>query len=510
VIDVGTEATSPRLFESSGKRANYITLSHCWGNTEHQPVQTTTQTLLQHYKEISWEALGQTFRDAILITRELGLQFLWIDSLCIIQDSGSDWETESARMAEVYLNSLMTLAATASLNSSGGCLFPRSPINVGLGNTETDLSTGEKIQLGRVIPEVADTFVRKPVRHGHDNICMKRGGIETGAPLLSRAWVYQETVMSPRTVHFHSEELIWECREDVSCECGYFKFPEVHEEIYGMARHVTNTWKSPFAMLQFDNKGLGSAENMLDEWYRIIDAYSGLKLTHDGDRLPALAGLACRFAEALDTSYLAGLWLSDLWKGLLWRRNSDVTCRRLSGPKATIPTWSWASIIPIHDTTAAPSIEYSRDRSIEVDDSFTILSAKCPLLSKNAFGQVNGGLLQVKGALAEIPPLQNQGKEPLLLSDNSKRFVSPGDNLVLDIVSPRGISEEVLPGDTLHCLTVGYLKHQEGRITQNTQRLYLVLKNVQGRTFKRVGFLSQADKGANWLQDAEVAEVEII
>ncbi|PMD49472.1 HET-domain-containing protein, partial [Hyaloscypha bicolor E] len=315
VIDVGTEATSPRLFESSGKRANYITLSHCWGNTEHQPVQTTTQTLLQHYKEISWEALGQTFRDAILITRELGLQFLWIDSLCIIQDSGSDWETESAGMAEVYLNSLMTLAATASLNSSG-----------------------------RAIPEVADTFVRKPVRHGHDNICMKRGGIETGAPLLSRAWVYQETVMSPRTVHFHSEELIWECREDVSCECGYFKFPEVHEEIYGMARHVTNTWKSPFAMLQFDNKGLGSAENMLDEWYRIIDAYSGLKLTHDGDRLPALAGLACRFAEALDTSYLAGLWLSDLWKGLLWRRNSDVTCRRLSGPKATIPTWSWASI----------------------------------------------------------------------------------------------------------------------------------------------------------------------
>jgi hypothetical protein len=311
-------------------------------------------------------------------------------------------------------------------------------------------------------------------------------------------------------VHFHSEELIWECREDVSCECGYFKFPEVHEEIYGMARHITNTWKSPFAMLLFDNKGLGSSENMLDEWYRIIDAYSGLKLTHDGDRLPALAGLASRFAKTLDTSYLAGLWLSDLWKGLLWRRHSDVTCHRLSGPKATISTWSWASIIPIHDTTAAPSIEYSRDRSIEVDDSFTVLSAKCPLLSKNTFGQVNGGLLQVKGALAEIPPLQNQGKEYRLLSDNSKRFVFPGDNLVLDIVSPQGISEEVLPGDTLHCLTVGYLKHQEGRITQNTQRLYLVLKNVQGRTFKRVGFLSQTDKGANWLQDAEVSEVEII
>jgi hypothetical protein len=410
VIEVGTDATSPRLFESGGKRANYIALSHCWGNTEHQPVQTTTQTLLQHYKEISWAALGQTFQDAILITRELGLQFLWIDSLCIIQDSDSDWETESARMAEVYLNSLMTLAATASLDGSGGCLFPRSPINVGLGDTETDLSTGEKIRLRTVAPEVADAFFRKPVRYGHDNIRMKRGSIETGAPLLNRAWVYQETVLSPRTVHFHSEELIWECREDVSCECGYYKFPEVPEEIYGMARHITSTWKSPFSMLQFNNKGLKSPENILQEWYRIIDAYSGLKLTHDGDRLPALAGLASRFAETLDTSYLAGLWLSDLWRGLLWKRNSSVTCRRLSGPKATIPTWSWASLIPIHDATVAPSIEYPKDRSIQVDDRFTILSAKCPLLGKNAFGQVNGGLLQVKAALAKDSTASNPGQ----------------------------------------------------------------------------------------------------
>jgi hypothetical protein len=338
-------------------------------------------------------------------------------------------------MAEVYLNSLLTLAATASLDGSGGCLFPRSPINVGLGNTGTDLSTGEKIRPRTVIPEVTDVFVRRPVRYGHDNIRMKRGDVEIGAPLLNRAWVYQETVLSPRTVHFHSEELIWEFREDVSCECGYFKFPEVPKEIYSMVVHNPNAWKSPFSMLQFlGNKGSESPENILQEWYRIIDAYSGLKLTHDGDRLPALAGFASRFPENLDTSYLAGLWLSDLWKGLLWKRSSSVTCRRLSGPKATTPTWSWASIIPIHDAIVAPSIEYPRDRSPQVDDHFIILSAKCPLLGINAFGQVNGGLLQVKGALAEIPPLRNRSKESRSFSHHSGSFRSPGYNLMLDIV----------------------------------------------------------------------------
>jgi hypothetical protein len=81
---------------------------------------------------------------------------------------------------------------------------------------------------------------------------------------------------------------------------------------------------------------------------------------------------------------------------------------------------------------------------------------------------------------------------------------------MLDIVGPRGLSEEVLPGDTLYCLVAGYLKHQEGRTTQHRQRLCLVLKNVQSKTYKRVGFLSQADDGANWLQGAEIAEIEII
>jgi hypothetical protein len=84
VIDVGTEATPPRLFESGRKRANYITLSHCWGNTEQQPVQTTAKNPLQHYEGISLATFGQTFQDAILFTRELGIQFLWIDILCII------------------------------------------------------------------------------------------------------------------------------------------------------------------------------------------------------------------------------------------------------------------------------------------------------------------------------------------------------------------------------------------------------------------------------------------
>lgn len=66
--------------------------------------------------------LPPLFQDAIIITRQLGLRYLWIDSLCIIQDSLRDWETEAAKMASIYQNSYVTISATDASNGSAKCL----------------------------------------------------------------------------------------------------------------------------------------------------------------------------------------------------------------------------------------------------------------------------------------------------------------------------------------------------------------------------------------------------
>jgi hypothetical protein len=90
------------LREPRNQKAQYRTLSHSWGG--HHPIVTTTSSLLKHQQGIQFNALPKTYQDAILITRKLGHQYIWIDSLCILQDSKFDWENEGAKMAEVYQN----------------------------------------------------------------------------------------------------------------------------------------------------------------------------------------------------------------------------------------------------------------------------------------------------------------------------------------------------------------------------------------------------------------------
>ena len=106
----------------------YLTLSHCWGGT--RTITTTSQTLPDFVKGIRLSTMPATFRDAISITRRLGYRYLWIDSLCIIQDSDEDWKHESAVMGQIYGHSDCTIAATGSADSNGGCFVTRNPLEL--------------------------------------------------------------------------------------------------------------------------------------------------------------------------------------------------------------------------------------------------------------------------------------------------------------------------------------------------------------------------------------------
>ncbi|EGZ72613.1 HET-domain-containing protein, partial [Neurospora tetrasperma FGSC 2509] len=124
VLDVGSPGSLlVKLVETTTEtpRAPYVALSHCWGPPDKQPLKTTLHTIGDHmHPGIPLDRLPQTFADAVWVTRELGIRYLWIDSLCIIQDSPADWETESQKMGSIYEGATLTLGAAYARNSSEG------------------------------------------------------------------------------------------------------------------------------------------------------------------------------------------------------------------------------------------------------------------------------------------------------------------------------------------------------------------------------------------------------
>lgn len=114
MIDVGTDDTDPFLFVSKGQTGSWATLSYCWGHSP--PLKTEIATLKERCEKIPFESMPALFRDAIVLTRRLGYSYLWIDAICIIQDSPSDWTVEAANMGYIYKESSITIVAEASAN----------------------------------------------------------------------------------------------------------------------------------------------------------------------------------------------------------------------------------------------------------------------------------------------------------------------------------------------------------------------------------------------------------
>lgn len=329
---------------TNGQRGKYVCLSHCWGSI---PIHcsTKTKTLADALNFIKFETLPKNFQDAITLTRELGVQYIWIDSICIIQDDQKDWEVQSEEMAIIYKNAYLTIASVLSPNSMGGCFSQTMP----------DL----KLSLVDRTVEPVVIGIRMCDFHGRPS---SFNDTQARFPLFQRAWAFQERLLSRRLLYCNFGELAFSCLEGQKCECGSPSLPPHALQERLLPNYYLNP-KYRLLMARDTKPSKSEIYGYYKWWCEIVSRYMHLNITYPNDTLPALSGCARIFSQLSGDQYLAGLWKGSISVNLAWYiekradankpdANNAVERRVIRfAPKPrptswTAPSWSWASVAP--------------------------------------------------------------------------------------------------------------------------------------------------------------------
>ncbi|KAH7083429.1 heterokaryon incompatibility protein-domain-containing protein [Paraphoma chrysanthemicola] len=294
-------ATSIILRENAEvtRQATYACLSHCWGK-DGPALQLTSDTMETLKSGVARAQLPRTFRDAVQICDRLAIQFLWIDTLCIEQDNLENWASTASVMADIYEGAYITIAATGSQDSSGGCFSQVSNRFSAVSLCATGLCARRTLPL---FPQYA--WSDKST---------------SDWPLLQRGWVFQERRLSTRIVHYAKEQIFWECESAFTSACG--------GQNWTVQRPYHNTATcNPMKYAVIPKRG----------WTDLVQMYSGLSFTKSSDRLPALGGIVKQeLRNRRDDVYVAGMWKDTLLEDLGFSRTACYN--NLPG----IPSWSWA------------------------------------------------------------------------------------------------------------------------------------------------------------------------
>ncbi|KAF2803123.1 HET-domain-containing protein [Mytilinidion resinicola] len=459
VLDLGDRNPVIRLCETGGtQRDRYATLSHCWGRSHHLVTLRSNKEDLM--RKIKHDELPKTYSDAILLTRALNIRYLWIDSLCIVQDDKEDWRAEAARMGDVYRYSHVTIAATAGEDGNAG-LFDNQGKNaakvrckelerrlegdggktrnavrgmnveegedagkqVGHGSTASQSKAGVrgkpggrcsngKIKGGRLDKDSGKCrqkveqkdeqgtpkdriFVRRQARHD----AFSRFD-PSGPPLLTRAWVYQERVLSTRVLHFDADELLWECSETFACECGAVEARNTKRATVKKGRPESGgpvtEWLDTYQWVDSkrSHDTIREHPRLLRERFRgVVSDYGRLRLTKECDRLPALAGIARDFRGYSRGRYLAGLWEDTLWTDLQWETGTPAPTEDTRVSHA--PTWSWAA-------AAEPFYDWLDPLGAPCIDGQLVVAAEVESLGPDEFGVCERGFVVLRGSLRDV------------------------------------------------------------------------------------------------------------
>ncbi|MCJ1396867.1 hypothetical protein MMC11_000057 [Xylographa trunciseda] len=408
VIDVGLASTShkPQLILTSGKCGSWAGLSYCWGGGSTFVLKTSN--IQDFMRGIPLEDFPSTLRDAIIITRHLNIKYLWIDALCIIQDSPQDWASEASCMKQIYQGAVVTISAANSSSTYHGIFAERNDLPIcpldwkSAGNSKS-----------------AVVYVRSGSH-------LSDGNMRT-SPLNGRGWTLQENLLSPRTLSYGKQQMAWECLE---CRIDEGGRPVAPGERYRDKAFIQELLVSgPNVVKQGTRKLVQWSISKMpinwpmesrtwtvlplkwsskfyepyDRWFDIVKEYTSRELTVDTDVLPALSGLAAAFETKLADQYCAGLWKNDIIRGLMWdrlrpRQMLSSGLNQQSAPSNyRIPSWSWASV----KGRAVSFYRLTEDGWTFTEQAKVLEVGITPRL-KDPFGQIREGFLVIRAPFCEM------------------------------------------------------------------------------------------------------------
>ncbi|KAK5745131.1 hypothetical protein LTR17_001583 [Elasticomyces elasticus] len=351
LLDIGTTTTPLlRLIEVVNVQHTYAALSYCWGSGSN--IKTTSAVYESFRSHIDETQLPKTIAEAIQLCRSLDIGYCWVDALCIVQDDAEDWNRESAIAGAIYEGSHLTICVASAAEASKGFLHEQIPLSTRCGTSKDPPHH----------PIVATDY------HGE-----YERRYNTKEPLEERGWALQERVLSRRKVVFKKNQLWWEC-------CRGAVADHSPETIYPLSEGT----------LEERRMWYQAPHNI---WRNLVEEYSGTALSRATDRLPAFTGISRAIGVITGDRYIAGHWISQLPRDLLWQKSRPERADRARWPG---PTWSWAS--------AGSKISFNHDSNYAT----IIAKLKChslPPAENEMYGDAKGAWLKLSARCFELSAL---------------------------------------------------------------------------------------------------------
>ena len=464
VLDVETGNSTVRLHQSlENEKAQYASLSYCWGGGGKQ-ITTTNSNLHDHLLALP-RHLPKTISDAIEVCRRVGIRYLWIDALCIIQDDSSDKLDQIAKMGSIYKNSTVTIVAASAERVTDGFLSNEKP-------------SEPTAQLPIFIDN--STYGTVYLRMQDSDYIYA-----SDEPISQRAWTFQELLLSPRAIIFDSSQIILKCMErrfqPVLNTYVNFKFSchDLPVSIFGLVDR-NFAWRDTQESREYY---LEITQDQI--WKPIIDEYSQRDLTLFDDRLLALTGMATELAKSWNDVYLAGLWKKTITLHLCWYRSAPTVrgteiSKNFKGVDCTkrigSPSWSWVTApYPV-------SVQWCEWPDAKLIDSGVLLESQ-----KSPFGKVKDAFIALEARVLRASDLDLTMKFDFL--------PAPYDNRI-------GLDFEAPKPDLGNCRLV-YLGHG------SDCWMFLVVEKSLGGKFRRVGYTELSRWKEEWRNLLSSAKREI-
>lgn len=340
VIDVGSAPDfRPFLVETQGKLGRYVALSYCW---EPLDAENPRITLLRENKEalkkdLPLDGLPPTIQDSIDFTRRLGLQYVWIDRLCIVQNDPDDWAVQANLMCNIYEGALVTLVAMASETTEHGLYFPRvlrPSVRIPCATKERTIGTMNVTYPGNNGAVIIGRTFSKEVRNSR---------------WASRGWTFQEGLLSRRQIYFGQHQLFWECQKTACDEIGLPTYADslsasLRDIVDDKWRTKSTKWLSSVSSPSPNGAVASTVSAFVLEhlryWRECILIFQARELTVKSDKPMAMKGIARAIQGSLgwaDMTYSFGVFSKAAYFGLLWNPRGALV--RPQQPRA--PSWSW-------------------------------------------------------------------------------------------------------------------------------------------------------------------------